>query len=300
MPARLRDLELRHLVAFDAVSTEGTFAKAAARLGYTQSAVSQQIAALERVVGTALFDRPGGPRPVEPTPAGTMLLAHARDVLSRVEAAGDAVDRFLAGEDNSVRVRTFQSVSNVLLPEIVMRLRAELPGVDLHVVEDECDEDGPARVQAGELDVAFCLRPPPQLESIVLLHDPWVLITRPGDLPPGCVRLTRTIDVPMVGYTMSDCRAATDSELAANGVRPNYVYTTEDNGAMCAMVRAGLGWAIIPRLALDERGLDVHSLSPSLTPRQVCIAWRGDRTLAPATRRLIGIASEVAAELARR
>ena len=70
----LRELELRHLVALDAVATEGTFARAAERLGYTQSAVSQQIAALERAVGEKVFDRPGGPRAVELTPFGAELL----------------------------------------------------------------------------------------------------------------------------------------------------------------------------------------------------------------------------------
>ena len=63
--AGLRDLELRHLGALDAVVAEGTFARAAERLGYTQSAVSQQIAALERVAGHKVFDRPGGPRAVD-------------------------------------------------------------------------------------------------------------------------------------------------------------------------------------------------------------------------------------------
>ena len=87
--AALRDLELRHLSALDAVATEGTFGRAAVRLGYTQSAVSQQIASLERLVGGSLFDRPGGPRPVELTPPirvsssigvsdeGASLIAHS-------------------------------------------------------------------------------------------------------------------------------------------------------------------------------------------------------------------------------
>ena len=63
-------LELRHLLALDAVASEGTFGRAAERLGYTQSAVSQQIAALERAIGGAVFDRPGGPKPVRITPLG--------------------------------------------------------------------------------------------------------------------------------------------------------------------------------------------------------------------------------------
>ena len=69
MPS-MRDLEIRHLEALDAVASTGTFGRAAERLGYTQSAISQQIAALERVMGAPVFDRPGGPRPVELTPLG--------------------------------------------------------------------------------------------------------------------------------------------------------------------------------------------------------------------------------------
>ena len=66
-----RDIEIRHLTALAAVAAERSFGRAAERLGFTQSAVSQQIAALERVVGEPVFDRPGGPRPVELTPVGT-------------------------------------------------------------------------------------------------------------------------------------------------------------------------------------------------------------------------------------
>src|SRR5215217_5700461 len=155
MLMQLRDLEVRHLIAVDAVATEGTFGKAALRLGYTQSAVSQQIAALERLVGGPVFDRPGGPRPVELTPLGKVVLGHARDILIRVDAAGDAVERFRAGEAGRVDVGTFQSVSNVLLPAIVKQLRAELPGLDIRLFEAEDDLSLDAKVRDGELDVAF-------------------------------------------------------------------------------------------------------------------------------------------------
>src|SRR5437870_5109363 len=70
-------LELRHLVALKALADEGSFGRAATRLGYTQSAISQQIASLERIVGQRLVERPGGPRPISLTDAGRLLLRHA-------------------------------------------------------------------------------------------------------------------------------------------------------------------------------------------------------------------------------
>src|SRR5688572_25147389 len=148
-------LELRHLLALDAVALEGTFGRAAERLGYTQSAVSQQIAALERAIGGAVFDRPGGPKPVRITPLGKLVLAHARDLLDRAQATADAIERFKAGEGR-IDIGTFQSVSNVLLPEIVVQLRAEHPAVDIRVFEEDTAVE---RLLAGELDLAYWVGP---------------------------------------------------------------------------------------------------------------------------------------------
>src|SRR3954470_8033647 len=92
------DIELRHLRTMAAIAEEGTFGRAAARLGYTQSTVSQQIAGLEKAVGGAVFDRPGGPRPVQITPLGSVVLTHGRDLLAKAEALATAVDRFKAGD----------------------------------------------------------------------------------------------------------------------------------------------------------------------------------------------------------
>ena len=81
-PDRWLGIELRHLTALEAVAREGSFGRAAKSLGYTQSAVSQQIAALERIVGARLVDRPGGPRPVSLTEAGELLLRHAEAIVA--------------------------------------------------------------------------------------------------------------------------------------------------------------------------------------------------------------------------
>ena len=182
MVMQLRDLELRHLVALDAVATEGTFGKAALRLGYTQSAVSQQIAALERLVGGPVFDRPGGPRPVELTPPlGKVVLGHARDIITRVDATGDAVERFFAGAVGRLDIGTFQSVSNVLLPAMVQQLRREHPGVDIRLFEEEDNDAGAQAVLAGELDLAFTIgHRSGNLESMLLLDDPFVLVRAEG------------------------------------------------------------------------------------------------------------------------
>ena len=297
---QLRDLELRHLVALDAVATEGTFGRAATRLGYTQSAVSQQIAALERVVGGSLFDRPGGPRPVELTPLGKLVLGHARDVMARVDVANEAVERFLAGDVGRIDVGTFQSVSNVLLPAIVGQLRAEHPKLDIRLFEDEDKDHGAERVIAGDLDVTFTVgQRSGEIESIVLLEDPFVLVARSGDLPAGLYPTAQLDGVSLVGYPPSVCQMEIEDGLHAAGVDPTFVFRTYDNGAQLAMVRAGMGWAVMPLLAVDTRdpAIDVRFLEPALPPRLVCLGWRRDRTLSPVAARLVEIAADVARDL---
>ena len=299
---RLHDLELRHLAALDAVATEGTFGRAALRLGYTQSAVSQQIAALERLVGGPVFDRPGGPRPVELTPLGKVVLGHARDIVDRVEATGDAVDRFLAGEVGRIDIGSFQSVSNVLLPAIVQRLRGDYPNVDIRLFEHEDLDAGAQGVLAGELDVSFVVgERTGRLESLLLLDDPFVLVTPPGALPEGPCPTSALDGAALVGYPPSSCQDIVEDRLRACGAQPTFVFRTYDNGAQVAMVQAGMGWAVMPLLAVNTRdpGIDLRSLSPDIPPRQICLVWRRDRTLSPVAARLVDIAVDVAGTIGR-
>jgi len=296
----LRDLELRHLSALDAVATEGTFGRAAVRLGYTQSAVSQQIAALERVVGGSLFDRPGGPRPVALTPLGKLVLEHARGVIARVESAGEAVERYLAGDAGRLDVGTFQSVSNVLLPEIVRRLLIEYPLLDIRLFEDEHKEEGATKVAGGELDVTFTVGPRGgDLESIVLLDDPFVLVAPTGELADGPFASGDLDGRPLVGYPVGMCQVEIDDGLRDVGATPTYVFRTNDNGAQIAMVRAGMGWALMPLLCVDvsDPTIDVRELKPAIPPRQVCLVWRRDRTMSPVAHRLVELARDVAGHL---
>src|SRR5436305_10387095 len=97
-PDRWLGVELRHLAALQAVASEGSFGRAAEKLGYTQSAVSQQIATLERIVGERLVERPGGPRPVSLTEAGRVLLGHANSIVARPQAPQAALASLSARE----------------------------------------------------------------------------------------------------------------------------------------------------------------------------------------------------------
>jgi DNA-binding transcriptional LysR family regulator len=297
---QLRDLELKHLVALDAVAREGTFGKAATRLGYTQSAVSQQIASLERLIGGALFDRPGGPRPVEITPLGKLVLEHGREIIARVDATREAVQRFLAGTVGRIDIGTFQSVSNVLLPAMVRQLRVEHPDVDIRLFEDEDNDAGAQAVLAGELDLAFTIgHRGGDLDSMLLLDDPFVLVAPKGELPDGAYPTIELDQAPLVGYPPSSCQADVEAGLRAAGATPTFVFRTYDNGAQMAMVRAGMGWAVMPLLAVDTRdhAVDVRFLKPEIPARQICLVWRRDRTLSPVAARMVELAREVARHL---
>src|SRR5437764_11380632 len=120
-------VEVRHLAALQALAAEHSFGRAAGRLGYTQSAVSQQIAMLERIVGERLVERPGGPRPISLTEAGELLLRHAQSIVSRLEAAHADLAALRAGEAGALRVGTFQSAGARLLPDIRLRYGERRP-----------------------------------------------------------------------------------------------------------------------------------------------------------------------------
>ena len=296
---RLRDVEIKHLIALEAVAEERTFGKAAIRLGYTQSAVSQQIAGLERILGAPVFDRPGGPRPVELTPLGDLLLEHARDVLRRVDATGDTVDRFLRGESGRLLVGTFQSITTSILPTIVGRMRDETPDVDIRLVESNDKEIFPGALARGEMDVAFTLDAGwPDLETELLFEDPYLVVTELDDGRCGPFPTQDLVGRGLVGYQVTSCQQ--DIEDGLHGVVKgdlDWVFRTNDNIAVVALVRAGMGAAVVPRLAVDVRDptVAIHEMDPPIPPRQVGLSWKADRTLSPVAQRFLEIAREVSA-----
>src|SRR5918994_5110584 len=177
-------VELRHLAALQAVAEEGSFGRAAERLGYTQSAVSQQIQALERVVGQRLVERPGGPRRVSLTEAGELLLRHAAGIVARLQAAQADLAAFAEGSAGTLRVGTFQSVGARVLPRLLRTFTETWPDVAVQLTEAADDGALLDAVERGELDFTFVMLPAEEgpFESLELMRDPYVVVL-PSDSP---------------------------------------------------------------------------------------------------------------------
>ncbi|MDQ7808665.1 LysR family transcriptional regulator [Amycolatopsis sp. A133] len=296
----MADFELRHLRTMAAIAGEGTFGQAAARLGYTQSSVSQQVAALEKAVGGPVFDRPGGPRPVRITPLGEVVLAHGRELLAQAQVLTDAVDRFRAGHGR-IDIGTFQSVSNLILPVVIRRLLDEHPGCDIRLT-DVAPEDP----RTGELDLLFHDGPVEgEVEQVKLFDEPYLLVTGAGAVPDGPVRAKLLDDVPMVAWPLTHHQRWLERTLARAGAQPRFVFRTTGHETILSMVRAGIGWAVLPWLALhghdawSDDQLAIHGLKPAPT-REVSLYWPAGRTASPLAVRAREIAVDVAGELAGR
>lgn len=292
--------ETRHLVALVAVADEGSFGRAGELLSLSQSAISQQVAALERTVGMQVFDRPGGPRPPTLTPAGRLLLRHATAVLERLAVAARELEELRSGTSVRLAIGTFQSVSVQLLPSLLGRLRLEVPGLDVRLVEEEV-VDLTHRVVDDELDLAFAVGPvrDDRVESVLVRQDPLVVVTPLGWALPDATSfsLAELRGRPMIGQNVLDSyQRRIDTGLRGAGLDPTYVFRTNDNGAVQAMVRAGIGASVMPLLAVavDDPGVRILTPVPDLPMRDIELVWRRGRTRTAAARRFVELATEAA------
>jgi DNA-binding transcriptional LysR family regulator len=292
-------VELRHLAALEAVARNGSFGGAARELGYTQSAVSQQIAQLERIVRQRLFHRPGGPRPVEPTEAGLLLLGHADSIVAQLDAARADMAALAEGEAGTLRVGIYQSVGARLLPALLTRFRAQWPRVGVRVREESDAAELLRLLEHGELDLSFADLPLEEgpFEWAELLQDPYVLlVSARSELASleSAPSLREVAKLPLIGRRSTD---EPERHLAGRVPEVNVVFRTDDNGTLAALVAEGLGAAIEPRLVVDPRDRDVKMLSfgSRIPPRTIVLAWHRDRYRSQAALAFVELARELAA-----
>src|SRR5947209_4035258 len=291
-------VELRHLVALEAVARHRSFGRAARELGYTQSAVSQQIAQLERLVGQQLVERPGGPSRVDVTDAGTLLLRHADSIVARLDAAQADMAALAAGAAGPLRVGIYQSVGARILPPLLRRFGEEWPRVQVHGREETNADDLLRLLEHGELDLTFADLPLLEgpFESAEVLQDPYVLLVsarselaKLDSAPP----LREIAKLPLIGRRTTD---EPERFLAGRVPELNVIFRTDDNGTLGALVAEDLGAAIEPRLVVDPRDRAVKMLpfGSRIPPRTLVLAWPRDRYRSQAAEAFVELARDLA------
>lgn len=303
-PDRWPGLDLRHLIALKAIADEGSFGRAAERLGYTQSAISQQIATLERIVGLRLIERPGGPRPISLTEAGRILLRHAEAIDARLLAAKADMAALEAGDAGRLRVGTFQSVGARIIPTLLRRFSDRHPQVEVVLRESQDERELLEMIERGELDMTFWTLPVATgpYDTVELLRDPYVLVVPAGSALAEMKRtptLKEIVLQPLIGFNRCSAMEEVESQLASTGRAPNIVFRSDNNGTVQGLVGAGVGLSVAPRLTVDEDDpnvavIDLHGRIP---PRVIGLVWHRDRHRSPAAEAFTESAVAVCREL---
>ena len=277
-----RTLDVRRMRVLREVSERGTIAAAARALAFTPSAVSQQLAALEREAGVALLDRHGGR--VHLTEAGRRLVGRTEAILAELEAATAELAAAAAEVTGDVHVAAFPSAERALLAPAVAALARRHPDVRVRTTELEPEASLPA-LRLGDVDLAVShedvarpARRDARLERIDLLEDPLRIVLPPGhpaDAPE--VALARLRDARWVATPPGTaCRAMLDHACGAAGFVPDVPFHANDFGVLAAYVAAGLGVAMVPQLALSAfgSGVVVRPVGDVPVTRRIYVAAR--------------------------
>ncbi len=286
------------------VAYRGSFSAAATALSYTQSAVSQQIAALEAEAGMTLLER--HPRGVSLTAAGQTLVGHAEGILARLDAAEASMSAIAGLRGGRLRVASFPTAGATLMPLAIATFRASYPAVELTLAEGEPEQIVP-RLRAGELDLALLFEFPgeelaeEEITRADLLEDPMYLALprthrlaakdklRLEDLA-GEAWVQTARSSPCARHVVRICHAA--------GFEPHVTFESDDYQTVQGLVAAGVGVALIPELALSvvREQITVRALSPSPPVRQVVAAVPAGARLVPAAPAMVGVLEAAARE----
>lgn len=302
-------LDVRRMRVLREVAAKGSFSAAAESLSYTQSAISQQVAALEREAGTTLVER--GARGVRLTDAGRALVDHADVILARLADAEAELDAIAGLRAGRVRLVAFPSAGATIIPPAIARFRAAHPEVELTLRPAE-PEDGMAMVRSGEADVALTIEPPEScgisvdgIARTVLLEDP-MFVVLPAGHPLARRRRLTLADLANESWiigsgsgTCPDAQIVLDNCRGA-GFEPHVAFRSDDYPAIQGFVAAGVGVSLIPKLALVTALEDVvvRSLGSRAPSRLIVAATLEAGWASPAREAMLAILREVGEEFA--
>jgi DNA-binding transcriptional LysR family regulator len=268
-------LNVARLKVLDEVARRGSFSAAADALDYTQSAVSQQIAALEAETGMTLLQR--HPRGVTLTAAGQTLVGHAEGILARLESAEAALGAIAGLRGGRLRMASFPTAGATLMPLAIASFREQIE----------------PRLRAGEIDLALLFvfgapSPVDELARVALLEDP-LYLALPREHALAQKRRLRLQDLRGEAWVQtasaSPCAREVVRSCHAAGFEPNVAFESDDYQTVQGLVAAGVGVALIPELALNpvvREDIAIRALSPRPPVRKVVAATPAGARLLPA------------------
>jgi len=281
-------IDLRHLSALQAVGHEHSFSAAAAALGYTQSAISGQIIALERIVGARLVARIRGSRLVELTEEGEILVGHAAAIAARLDAAQSDIAMLQSGAGPALRIGVFQTVSRAIVADAVRRLSIEARDAEVTLTETYDAAPLLELLERGKLDLAFTLLP-----------------TRDGPFVTADLYRDEHVVVVLRCDPLASRRSVALEELAESRVialdHTSAGMRVDDLASLVALVTAGIGVGIAPSHSLVlPPELTTLELDGAPPPQSVAIAWHRERLPSLRARRFVELAANAAASLTER
>jgi molybdate transport repressor ModE-like protein len=296
-------LDIRRMRVLREVAAHGSFSAAAKSLSYTQSAVSQHIAALERETGTQLIER--RPRALRMTDAGQALVRHTEAIMSRLAEAEAELEAIAGLRAGRVRLAAFPSAGATLVPAAVAIFRERHPDVEVELAMEE-PIDGAAGVRAGDYDLALSIADSVShinegLEAVPLLDD-GLHVALPLDHPLAGRERVRLTDLREAMWLLGSTGVCPDRYVFLDacrraGFEPAVAVRSDDYNAIQGFVASGVGVALVPELALVNVREDivVRPLAGEAVCREILAVTTVGAAAAPATNAMLDALRDAAA-----
>lgn len=290
-------MEIHQIRALDAIVSKGSYLAAAAHLDQSQSSLSHAIAALENELGTRLLER--GRHGAKPTEAGRRVLPHIRQILASIEAIRAEANNLPGLVSGRVRVGSIPSAAVAFLPRVIARFTRAFPDVEVVLLEEPSQSTQTLGEWLREfmIDVALVQLPAPGMKSTLFMRDELCAILPSGSelskLSRVSVRELCTEPFIMSRYTSV---SLLNAAYARHNLTPRIRFEVQDRETLISLVKEGLGFSIVPRLAFPGTiaGITLVPVTPRIW-RELGLAIRDQERASPALAAFVHCVEKVAA-----